>query len=534
MSRFSLGLEGQEQDLELEHDSRDIEYESVADSHLSPAAGRAFNNAIDDSESLSRMNDVLENSDIEDIPESSRVVIQTSMESIRARLLGGTQQRGVAVEGFSNSRQLQVAIEKNKGIIASVWDAIINFFKGIYNFIAGFFGKSSKNNSNLSSDVSTLKQVASAKVEEPSKTAKKAETAKTERELDALEIFCQQQLQDINKQGSKLDSLNLEPIHVVKKDEETKDTPRDAYLRNLAKIDIVKIELKSYEKSFNDAQWYEVLETSNFNNLLNPSVASEKIVKINLDEEIYSTNKAISYLSDMFSKNLKEIFTRLEVADKYLDQKTIEDKNVVGKINSLSNLGSNNKSLLEFSDALTYVQNSLSKNNLSFRFGEKVTDSEKRLFEITEHKKNSSLVTVNFSNLQKAISEIQELNKTLSDVKPLIERVQSKVEKLKIEDFGDKAEGDNPHILSKDLSSYKLSLTETVKNFNKVVIEIVKVVSQGNNLLKAYSRIIKQLAKEKNKVGEAAFLSIGNLIKEKRKELEKLKEEHGEMLGFKK
>ena len=45
------------------------------------------------------------------------------------------------MEGFKDKRSLQIAIEENKGVISTVWDAIINFFKGIYDWIAGFFGK---------------------------------------------------------------------------------------------------------------------------------------------------------------------------------------------------------------------------------------------------------------------------------------------------------------------------------------------------------------------------------------------------------
>ena len=147
MSRFGLGLEAQEQELEIDmainaEDERNaLAGDSMADTPFSPMVSRAFTTAVDDSETLAEMNDVLENNDIEGIPESSRQVIQTAMESIRSRLLGGYSVRGVAVEGFANNKDLKIAIEDNKNILQRAWDAIVKFFKGIYDWFAGFFKK---------------------------------------------------------------------------------------------------------------------------------------------------------------------------------------------------------------------------------------------------------------------------------------------------------------------------------------------------------------------------------------------------------
>ena len=147
MSRFGLGLEGQEQELEIDmaidvEDKRNaLAGDGMADTPFSPMVSRAFTTAVDDSETLAEMNDVLENNDIEGIPESSRQVIQTAMESVRSRLLGGYSVRGVAVEGFANNKDLKIAIEDNKNILQRAWDAIVKFFKGIYDWFAGFFKK---------------------------------------------------------------------------------------------------------------------------------------------------------------------------------------------------------------------------------------------------------------------------------------------------------------------------------------------------------------------------------------------------------
>lgn len=147
MSRFGLGLEGQEQELEIDmaidvEDKRNaLAGDSMADTPFSPMVSRAFTTAVDDSETLAEMNDVLENNDIEGIPESSRRVIQTAMESVRSRLLGGYSVRGVAVKGFASNKDLKIAIEDNKNILQRAWDAIVKFFKGIYDWFAGFFKK---------------------------------------------------------------------------------------------------------------------------------------------------------------------------------------------------------------------------------------------------------------------------------------------------------------------------------------------------------------------------------------------------------
>ena len=147
MSRFGLGLEGQEQELEIDmaidvEDKRNaLAGDGMADTPFSPLVSRAFTTAVDDSETLAEMNDVLENNDIEGIPESSRQVIQTAMESVRSRLLGGYSVGGVAVEGFANNKDLKIAIEDNKNILQRAWDAIVKFFKGIYDWFAGFFKK---------------------------------------------------------------------------------------------------------------------------------------------------------------------------------------------------------------------------------------------------------------------------------------------------------------------------------------------------------------------------------------------------------
>lgn len=142
MGIIKLGLEGQEQDLEIDAlmNDGDERLDDINDSPFSPMASRAFATATDGAESLERMNTALTDVEIDDIPESSRLVMETAMESIRSKLLGH-RARNVSVEGFKDINSLKVAIEENKGIIQRVWDAIVKFFKGIGDWIGGFFKK---------------------------------------------------------------------------------------------------------------------------------------------------------------------------------------------------------------------------------------------------------------------------------------------------------------------------------------------------------------------------------------------------------
>ena len=191
MSRFSLGLEDQEQELEIDmaidvEDKRNaLAGDSMADTPFSPMVSRAFTTAVDDSETLAEMNDVLENNDIEGIPESSRQVIQTAMESVRSRLLGGYSVRGVAVEGFANNKDLKIAIEDNKNILQRAWDAIVNFFKSIYEWIAGFFGKKKNQSSEAKSKIEKSEEEAK-KLNEYLSVSKKIDNNYTLKEEDSF------------------------------------------------------------------------------------------------------------------------------------------------------------------------------------------------------------------------------------------------------------------------------------------------------------------------------------------------------------
>ena len=133
-------------DTNVELVDRDIEYSSMTDSPLSDSADAAFRSTVADTEALGKANAILEDNQdtIEDLPESSRLAIEVAVESIRERLLGTKARQVVAVESFTSKRNLQLAIEENKNIISRAWDAIVKFFKSIYEWVVGLF-KSKKN-----------------------------------------------------------------------------------------------------------------------------------------------------------------------------------------------------------------------------------------------------------------------------------------------------------------------------------------------------------------------------------------------------
>lgn len=179
MSLVKVALEAQEQDLEyqagIDQEQYDDDADNIAESPFSPVASRAFTTAVDDSDSLGRMNDVLEDVEVDDIPESSRLVMETAMEAIRSRLVGTPVKAVPALEGFKNGRNLKVAIEENKNLLSRVWDAIVKFFKGIYEWVTGFFKKKQDETKVVEQKIEKVKVVSKVLATYSPEEAKKAD-----------------------------------------------------------------------------------------------------------------------------------------------------------------------------------------------------------------------------------------------------------------------------------------------------------------------------------------------------------------------
>ena len=130
--------------------------DSLADTPMSPVAEKALTGTLIDTQSLGRVNDVLESNsdDIADMAESSQEMIRVATESIRGRLLNGAKGSSYAVESITSVSSLKLAIEDNKNILQRAWDAIVKFFKGIYDWIAGFFKKKEESVKNAEAEIS--------------------------------------------------------------------------------------------------------------------------------------------------------------------------------------------------------------------------------------------------------------------------------------------------------------------------------------------------------------------------------------------
>lgn len=144
MSRFDLGLSSikteYEKSVAIENERAAFAGDTLAESPFSPIASRAYSSGVSDVIALEKVTEVLEENDLSDIPETSLAAIKTAMESIRHRLMGG-KNTNVSIESFSNKNDLNIALEENKNFIQRAWDAIVKFFKGIYDWFAGFFKK---------------------------------------------------------------------------------------------------------------------------------------------------------------------------------------------------------------------------------------------------------------------------------------------------------------------------------------------------------------------------------------------------------
>ena len=147
-----------------------------------------YTTAINVSGSLSKMNTILEKSDMEGIPTTSLETMRVSLESIRNRLIVSKKVKTLSLESITNTSQLKIAIEENKGLLKTVWDAIVNFFKSIYDWIAGFFGKKKNQSSEAKSKIEKSEEEAK-KLNEYLSVSKKIDNNYTLKEEDSfLEI----------------------------------------------------------------------------------------------------------------------------------------------------------------------------------------------------------------------------------------------------------------------------------------------------------------------------------------------------------
>lgn len=515
MARFNLGLEGQEQDLDEHLLIRSIEYESLADSPLSPLAGRAFNNAVDDTDALSRMNDVLENSDVEDIPESSRQVIQASMESIRARLLGSVQHHKVAVEGFSNQRQLRVAIEQNKGIIASVWDAIVKFFKSIYDWVAGFFGKTKQTSSTNAANINLVKSVSVSKPTDTSNLVRLTiKTNGTKEDHDKAVEITLKAIKDAKAKEEKLKSIPA--ITSVKEEKETEISKEDHNANIKKQISIIT-------DLYENAEWYTSLETSRLNKYLNITHSNEPIITIEIDEMISGIYRSTDYFYTTAATNIKKLHESLDnliTATSSITNDRHESKVKITTLNSwLVNINNLNGHM---DDLVNYTKTANNKSSIGYRLDDAVTDTKVRIFEFREKKSKSSTVKINFNDIEKIIRDLNDLKDIVEKLQYKLPKVIKAFEEIKLEDFKGATPADDPK--DPDINSYDIkNLQNLAKDISTTVSKylstFIRIINQGDGLVNNLALIIRSINKEKTTAEIKAFEKILVSIKAKEAEL---------------
>lgn len=411
MPRFSLGLEAQEQDLEYDSimgDVSDDDSDNIAESPFSPMASRAFTIADKSSKDLERMNDVLENADVEHIPDTSRAVIQASMEAIRERLIGSRSSK-IAIEGLANKSQLAVALEENKGIIQRTWDAIVKFFKTIYDWFAGFFKKKEEEEKVIS--------IKANKVEAAGKKLAKIDLSKKE---EAKAIIAEVK-SDVKLNGVKVELKDGTPIGVVN---ESSIATEDFSNSKIDREKIVK-DIQAGRESF-------VLVTSRYGSLF-----GDKDITVNSFKDIGSDiPKKIDVINSIYLKvgllaltNGTDSF-RFGNAVKSIKDTTVEEavKSVNGS--NVINLSAINIAVNENSSSVEKPENTEINITLNVSLIEsgmrKAVNSDKTLKSSIDNVKDAfykileTIDKVGKNSADESDKEMQEAVKLLKEKMPLI------------------------------------------------------------------------------------------------------------------
>ena len=473
------------------------------------------NQAINDSERLERVNEILSNDDIEGMPESSRMVMETAMESIRESLIGRGSRSNVSLEGFKDKASLQLAIEENKSIIGSVWDAIVKFFSSIFEFIGKFFGISKKKTESNSSNVSSIKRVATYQPLKIEKSKAEIEFAKTQKDFDRIGQDLTKREEELKKKEAELAAIPVKSVK-VKEDESSTlpvelETPKDkdAAIRKLEFL------IQELDKAISDTKWYAILETSEFNKLLNPKFVKDEIISVKLDDEIKILYQLTDYFHGKLKHELEIINKNLDRLDSRLDLDTTNNAAAaISKKMAMSDIGDNNERLNGIQTAIKYIVDSSDKTVFGYRFEKAEHDSQVHLYEIHERKNRSILVDINYKDLEGITNDLIKLSDMLHNFKIKIPSIQKKIEALKPEDSS---------ISEADIANSQNALRQLLKTINENISTIVKVIDQGNNNVRIFSMIIKQVLKEKTDKEVKAFKALKELYEVKRKELNDLK-----------
>lgn len=523
MSRFSLGLEThnktQNYNAETYRELLSEEIELQTNSPFSPVASRAFSNAINNSVALEKVNEVLLNTDnIDDIPESSRRVMETAMEGIRCSLLGTKSKESYGLESFKDVSALNIAIEENKGVLARVWEAIVKFFKSIFSFIGRLFGLSSEKSKNNIKNTETIKVLVNNKKQNTDELLDQMEKASDGWEKRKEEILkTSNNISAVNIPDVKIDeSASRNILDLLDKTSEAKKDVTDSLniLREVRKI-LRKNPLVK-------------MTTSKYNSYFNSSFISNNTITVSLDDDISSLDKYFEGIQPHFIKIKNLIIKHLKNFTDFmvkLDKQTAEsdlDK-VYNELNSLSEL--KDKELEEAYNGVESFYSDIDKNckfYLGFlKYGNFDGDEQLNIF-VVENKNKNDLCSFDRKSLLGVSKNIQKNNELVKSLTDELQKYEKNIESTI----------DN---IVKDYSSYDELYRDIVSNIRNLIDDykdlterMVNPMNRGQKIVDLLNRIIMGISKDKANCDKriAEFVDkLKNNYKDNKDTYKKLKEE---------
>ena len=489
------------------------DYVPIATSALGALPLRKLNEALEGIENLEKVNRVLANAELEDLSDSSIRSIKVATEAISEKLLG--RKKEYSCESFKNRSQLTYAIEENKGIIATIWDAIIGFIKGIYNFLFGWIGKSSSANASTSKDISTLARVSAQK---PSANSNKVtvtiKAIGTKDDCDKAIEKAMKALEESKKRQADL--KGIPGLGVSDKNEETKP------IGKANPDEVIRKELELLERVYNDASWFTVLFTDKLNRFLSVRDTNRDIISIKLDDTIYTNRKIIDYLESSIKVMVNKLDKNLD--DLMETESFLKDKDNINqvKINNFKfRLNQVNETKEELSELRQYIKNAGLTTDICLReSADYINDTKVRYFDIHEKKSNSVVLRLNFSDIQASIRSLDSIKNYVDNLRVKLSKVEKRFQNFNVNKLIENNTSIDPEIV-KEYNSIFTNVKESIMQTSMCLSFIVAIANSGDSYVRALALMIKTINNEKTKKEIQAFENLIAAIKSKRAQLNK-------------
>lgn len=473
-----------------------------------------LNEAIDGVDDLEAVNDILiKNEDsFDEIPAHSQETITLAIESIRERLLGRKIQ-STGLESFRNKKQLRLAIEDNRNIIQKVWDAIIGFFKKIYEFIAGLLGfsksKSSSNEAKLNKATSAASKLPDVnKMKEMVTVVNKAGEKIQEDHLKKLKERNDKNLADLEKAREEVRELKsfkqtLEAENRKKEMEERRKKAHEikgAELeRNIKKHedDLVRI-----SKELDSLTFYDCVFTNKYNKYINRAVVKDtkKVISLNLDDDIKEFTGGLERGSGILMDGIRKANTHLFLIKRILKDSYSEalmndinaDEHDVYSKKLRSTMGKNKAHFVNsHKEIVESIEDTINRFKVDTRtvfdfvFDDGVpVIAEELTFEITIKKKSRDLVREAQSKFKNSFSSIERVNE---EAKKLNDRVEDFVKTLEEFKKAYKPKNDKDKAgYDEEFKVFNEGIQNIMKGVGSLISFTAKVLSQANGLTDCY------------------------------------------------